>query len=98
MTTEIKWIKFSDKFPETGKRITVVEVIGETICLYHDAHYEERSKKDYEECYIYYNDDSQFISTYKYSLKSEEYYWMDGEEFDEFLAESIKKSIKTCNC
>lgn len=97
MKTELKWIKFSDKFPETGKRITVLEVIGENIYLYNDAHYEERSKKDYEECYIYYDNDSQFISTYKYSLKDEEYYWMDGEEFDNFLAESIKNQLNACN-
>lgn len=98
MKTEMKWIKFSDKFPETGKRIAVLEVIGRTICLYHDAHYEERSIKDYEECYIFYHDNSDFISTHKYSLKSEEYYWIDGEEFDNFLEESIKKSIKSCKC
>ena len=51
----LKFKKFSDEFPIENEEIVFIEKMHGNLHLTVCAYYAERSKKDFEECYIYSN-------------------------------------------
>lgn len=82
----LKFKKFSDEFPIENEEIVFIEKMHGNLHLTVCAYYAERSKKDFEECYIYSNNYKNTFSTDKTELKSGDFYWMYAKDFQENLS------------
>lgn len=78
-----KFIKFSDEFPRENEEIVFIEKMSSNLYITVGAYYIERSKKDFEECYIYSNNYQNTFSTDKTELKFGDFYWMYAKDFKE---------------
>lgn len=82
----LKFKKFSDEFPDEDTEFFMIETTGGKVTnTYTNCLYKERSKRDFEECYIYYSNFKEVISTDKGELRCSDYYWMYNEDFHELL-------------
>lgn len=81
-----KFIKFSDEFPRENEEIVFIEKMHSNLHLTICAYYVERSKKDFEECYIYSNNYQNTFSTDKTELRLGDFYWMYAKDFKENLS------------
>lgn len=84
----LKFKKFSDEFPIENEEIVFVEKMHGNLHLTVRACYAERSKKDFEECYIYSNNYKNSFDTFatdKTGLKSGDFYWMYVKDFEKLI-------------